>query len=46
MVDKLIHGDISDEEGCDPNPSSGGGDDDLGDALELVVEVEMEENFW
>ena len=36
----MIQGDISDEEGNDPHPSSCGGDgEDLGEALELEVEV-------
>ena len=43
----LIHGDIVDEERHDPQiqSCSWGEDDDLGEALELVVEVEMEEDF-
>ena len=37
---EMIHGDTIDEGGDDPNPSSCGGDgEDLGEALELEVEV-------
>ena len=40
---KWFHGDAIDEGGDDPNPSSGGGDgEDLGEALELEVEVKEE----
>jgi len=36
----MTHGDAIDEGGDDPNPSSCGGDgEDLGEALELEVEV-------
>ena len=36
----MIHGDAIDEGGDDPNPSNCGGDgEDLGEALELEVEV-------
>jgi len=36
----MIHGNAIDEGGDDPNPSSCGGDgEDLGEALELEVEV-------
>jgi len=45
---QLIHGDITDEERYDPQSKSccsWGGDDGLGDELELVVEVEMKEEL-